>query len=67
MTCWTPERRFFLDMLVAGLDAFVATDYATWTAILHAENVPGADRMVADVGPTGLVRAWSATTAACIR
>ncbi|MFY9920316.1 MAG: diiron oxygenase [Mycobacterium sp.] len=43
------KRRFFLDMLVAGLDAFVATDYATWTAILETENVPGARRMVADV------------------
>ena len=42
-------RRFFLTMLVAGLDAFVATDYATWTAILQTENVPGADRMIADV------------------
>lgn len=43
------KRHFFLDMLVAGLDAFVATDYATWTAILETENVPGARRMVADV------------------
>ena len=43
------KRRFFLDMLVAGLDAFVATDYATWTAILRTENVMGADRMIADV------------------
>jgi hypothetical protein len=36
-------------MLVAGLDAFVATDYASWTTILQTEQVPGADRMVADV------------------
>jgi alpha-N-dichloroacetyl-p-aminophenylserinol N-oxygenase len=43
------KRRFFLDMLVAGLDAFVATDYATWTAILETENVRGWGRMVADV------------------
>jgi hypothetical protein len=43
------KSRFFVDMLVAGLDAFVATDYATWTAILRTENVPGADDMVADV------------------
>jgi alpha-N-dichloroacetyl-p-aminophenylserinol N-oxygenase len=42
-------RRFFRTMLVAGLNAFVATDYATWTAILHTENVPGADRMIAEV------------------
>jgi alpha-N-dichloroacetyl-p-aminophenylserinol N-oxygenase len=45
----TEKRRFFLDMLVAGLDAFVATDYATWMAILQIENVPGWGRMVADV------------------
>jgi hypothetical protein len=45
----TEKRRFFLDMLVAGLDAFVATDYATWTAILESENVPGARQMIADV------------------
>jgi alpha-N-dichloroacetyl-p-aminophenylserinol N-oxygenase len=43
------KRRFFLHMLVAGLDAFVATDYAAWSAILQTENVFGADRMVADV------------------
>ncbi|MDQ1494450.1 MAG: alpha-N-dichloroacetyl-p-aminophenylserinol N-oxygenase [Actinomycetota bacterium] len=41
--------RFFLDMLVAGLDAFVATDYATWAAILHTENVPGWQDMLADL------------------
>ena len=62
------KRRFFLNMLVAGLDAFVATDYATWTAILHAENVPGWWTAWSPTsGPTGPVRAWSATTAACIR
>jgi hypothetical protein len=43
------KRRFFLDRLVAGLEAFVATDYSTWSAILQFEEVPGADRMVADV------------------
>lgn len=43
------KRRFFLDMLVAGLEAFVATDYTTWTTILRIEAVPGWQRMVADV------------------
>ena len=43
------KRRFFLNMLVAGLAAFVAAEYARWTALLEAEFVPGADRMVADV------------------
>jgi hypothetical protein len=57
------KRRFFLDMLVAGLDAFVATDYASWTTILQTEQVPGADRMVADVqadeSSSGLVRDYT--------
>lgn len=43
------KRRFFLDMLVAGLEAFVATDYATWSVILQVEGVRGWGRMVADV------------------
>jgi alpha-N-dichloroacetyl-p-aminophenylserinol N-oxygenase len=43
------KRRFFLDMLVAGLEGFVATDYATWMAILQIENVSGWGRMVAEV------------------
>jgi hypothetical protein len=43
------KRRFFVDMLVAGLEAFVATDYATWMAILQIEEVPGWGRMVADI------------------
>jgi hypothetical protein len=43
------RRRFFLDKLVAGLEAFVATDYTTWEAILRIENVPGWEKMVADV------------------
>jgi alpha-N-dichloroacetyl-p-aminophenylserinol N-oxygenase len=43
------KRRFFLDRLVAGLEAFVATDYAAWLAILRIEEVPGWERMVADV------------------
>jgi alpha-N-dichloroacetyl-p-aminophenylserinol N-oxygenase len=43
------KRRFFLDMLIAGLQAFVATDYAAWSAILATEQVGGWERMVADV------------------
>jgi alpha-N-dichloroacetyl-p-aminophenylserinol N-oxygenase len=43
------KRRFFVDMLVAGLEAFVSTDYATWMAILQIEEVPGWGRMVADI------------------
>lgn len=42
-----PDRkRFFVDMLVAGLEAFVATDYTTWERILEIENVPDWQRMV---------------------
>ncbi|QUQ63437.1 AurF N-oxygenase family protein [Kutzneria sp. CA-103260] len=40
------RKRFFLDMLLAGLDAFVATDYTTWERILEIENVPDWQRMV---------------------
>ena len=43
------KQRFFVEMLVAGLEAFVATDYTTWSAILRAENVVGAEAMIADV------------------
>ncbi|GAA1566343.1 hypothetical protein GCM10009827_105020 [Dactylosporangium maewongense] len=44
-----PQRRYFLDALLAGLDAFVATDYTTWERILELEQVPDRDRMVAEV------------------
>jgi hypothetical protein len=47
------KRRFFLDMLVAGLEAFVATDYAAWGAILQIEKVRGWERMVADLRAHG--------------
>jgi hypothetical protein len=57
------QRRFFLDMLVAGLDAFVATDYLTWETILRIERVPGWEAMIADVrvdsGSSRLVRDYS--------
>ncbi|HEY8372056.1 MAG TPA: diiron oxygenase [Pseudonocardiaceae bacterium] len=57
------RRRFFLDMLVAGLEAFVATDYSTWERILQIENVPGWERMVAetkeDTSRSRLVRDYS--------
>ncbi len=43
------KRRFFLDMLVAGLEAFVATDYTTWEAIFRIEKVTGWEKMLADV------------------
>ena len=62
------KRRFFLDMLVAGLDAFVATDYATWTAILPDRERHRAPTACSPTcGPRSPVHGWCATTAACIR
>jgi hypothetical protein len=40
------QKRFFLDAMVAGLEAFVATDYSTWERILEIEEIPGRERMV---------------------
>lgn len=59
-----PDRqRFFVDMLVAGLEAFVATDYTTWERILEIEDVPGREQMLADTkadsGRSRLVRDYS--------
>ncbi len=42
------ERRFFLDGLAAGMNAFSATDFSTWEAILECEGVAGKDRMLDD-------------------
>ena len=40
------RRRFFVGEMVAGLEAFVATDYTTWERILEIEQVPQRRRMV---------------------
>lgn len=57
------RRRFFLDALVAGLEAFVATDYTTWERILERERVPHWRRMVdetrADTSRARLVRDYT--------
>ncbi|MGW1196474.1 AurF N-oxygenase family protein [Streptomyces sp. NPDC002536] len=54
------ERRFFLDKTVAGMEAFVAPDFATWEAIVEFEGVKGWERAAADVraaqGGTHLVQ-----------
>ncbi len=42
------DRRCFLDGLAGGMDAFSSTDFTTWSAILQAERVDGAERMLAD-------------------
>jgi alpha-N-dichloroacetyl-p-aminophenylserinol N-oxygenase len=57
------RRRLFLDRMIDGLEAFVATDYSTWERILEIENVPGWQRMVnetrEDTSRVRLVRDYS--------
>jgi hypothetical protein len=60
----TPDqRRFFLDTMITGLQAFVANDYTTWQRILELEGIQHASRMIAEVqdDPTreNLVRDFS--------
>lgn len=43
------QRRFFVDTMITGLEAFVANDYTTWQRILEIEGVPNADRMINEV------------------
>lgn len=43
------QQRFFLDMLLAGLEAFTATDYATWERIFELERIADADAMLQEV------------------
>ncbi|GGR43683.1 diiron oxygenase [Streptomyces netropsis] len=42
-------RRFFLDSLVAGLDGFVANDFATWHRIMDRTGLPGGHEMLHDI------------------
>ncbi|WP_431981516.1 AurF N-oxygenase family protein [Streptomyces qinglanensis] len=42
------QRRYFLDMLMEGLDAFVANDYSTWHRIMDLTGVEGGHEMLAD-------------------
>ncbi|MFD7668183.1 diiron oxygenase [Streptomyces sp. NPDC059788] len=57
------QRRYFLDMLLAGLDAFVATDYSTWHRVMDLTGVAGGHRMLADCqaesGRSRLVRDYT--------
>ncbi|MFD4293264.1 diiron oxygenase [Rhodococcus sp. NPDC058505] len=43
------DRGTLIAALRAGVDAFTATDLSVWSAILHAENVTGADAMLREV------------------
>ncbi|MCQ4041299.1 diiron oxygenase [Streptantibioticus rubrisoli] len=42
------QRRYFLDMLMEGLDAFVTNDYTTWHRIMDLAEVTGGHEMLAD-------------------
>jgi alpha-N-dichloroacetyl-p-aminophenylserinol N-oxygenase len=57
------QRRFFLDMLVEGLDAFVANDYTTWNKIMDLAGIAGGHEMLADcqadTGRKRLVREYT--------
>jgi alpha-N-dichloroacetyl-p-aminophenylserinol N-oxygenase len=57
------RRRAFLDALVAGLEAFVATDYTTWQRIVDLMGIPGGHEMLADCradrGRSRLVRDYT--------
>jgi hypothetical protein len=54
------ERRFLLDKVVAGLEAFVAPDFTTWETIAEFENVRGREKAAAEIresqGGTHLVQ-----------
>ncbi|MBY4402992.1 diiron oxygenase [Rhodococcus fascians] len=43
------QQRFFLQKLIAGMEAFIAPDFQTWEAILEFEGVKGWERAAADV------------------
>lgn len=43
------DRKILVSGLSEGVDAFTAHDFTTWTAILLAEKVDGAEAMVGDV------------------
>ncbi|WNV84938.1 diiron oxygenase [Umezawaea sp. Da 62-37] len=42
------QRRFFLDMLMEGLDAFVTNDYSTWRRIVDLSGIAGGREMLMD-------------------
>lgn len=57
------QKRFFVDTMITGLEAFVANDYRTWQRILKLHDVADADRMISeiqhDAGRKNLVRDFS--------
>mgnify|MGYP000365514671 FL=1 len=65
------DRRHFLGGLAAGMDAFSSNDFGTWAAILRAEGVVDADRMLADTAADDtrrqLVQDYSGIRSLCRR
>ncbi|EEP74974.1 N-oxidase [Micromonospora sp. ATCC 39149] len=45
----TDRRRFLLDEIVAGLEAFVAPDFTTWETIMAFEGIAGWEKAAAEV------------------
>lgn len=43
------QQHFFLEKLIAGMEAFIAPDFETWETILEFEGVKGWERAAADV------------------
>lgn len=43
------QQRYFLAMLIEGLEAFTATDFATWERILDLEEIEGGQEMLREV------------------
>lgn len=43
------RRRYFLDALADGLDAFAANDYGTWRRVIEYEGIEGGRQMLLDV------------------
>lgn len=42
------QRRYFLDMLMEGLDAFVTNDFSTWHRIVDLSGIASGHEMLAD-------------------
>ncbi|MEU0167330.1 diiron oxygenase [Streptomyces iakyrus] len=43
------QKRFFVETMMTGLEAFVANDYGTWRQILALHDVAGAEKMISEV------------------
>ena len=63
------ERRHFVGMLIAALEAFVANDYSVWHAIVDALRIEGGHTMIdecrADPSRKRLLRDYSGLYTLC--